>query len=423
MNIINYQNQEVPKKELPQLIKQSSTYKMIIPRKVEEKIRYLCRKFPTLEWSGVLFTSHKGSFENKDLVITCEDIYPMDLGSPGYTEYKMDETVAGYMADNIELFDCELGLIHSHNQMSCFFSGTDTSTLQSEGNEKNCFVSLIVNNAGTYCAAVTRKIQTKNEVTIKSLGTSYEFFGEGAIITGEDSMSETTKVIDKEIIQYFMLDIEKEEAPNHLSWLDTRFDEIQKKKEAKKAATTSITNSNSRWLSENLNWAGKTIDKTIDKDEEFYDWIHKKDKEEKKPYSIEEQSIWDKEDIDAMTDYTKWQPDPTIIHYLCCQLLTCSLIVNKDIDLKQWISRHMVKKYDEIFAIEKAISFDSWAEAYIEFMMDMYYDEDTPTELLDQWDLLHSKIAEALIDEIDSYPYNVYISKYVDLLSNYVMIE
>ena len=32
-----------PKKELPQLIKQSATYKLIVPRKVEEKIRYLIR--------------------------------------------------------------------------------------------------------------------------------------------------------------------------------------------------------------------------------------------------------------------------------------------------------------------------------------------------------------------------------------------
>ena len=91
---------------------------MVIPLKVEEKIRYLCRKFPTLEWSGVLFTSYTGNFEDGSLVITCEDIYPMDLGSPGFTEFKMDETVAGYMAENIELFDCNIGLLHSHNSMA-----------------------------------------------------------------------------------------------------------------------------------------------------------------------------------------------------------------------------------------------------------------------------------------------------------------
>lgn len=103
--------------QLPQLIKMSSTYKLIVPEKVEEKIRYLIRKFPRTEWSGVLFTSHTGTFEDNNLVITCEDLFPMDLGTAGWTEFKMNEDVAAYMADNIELFSCDLGLVHSHHIM------------------------------------------------------------------------------------------------------------------------------------------------------------------------------------------------------------------------------------------------------------------------------------------------------------------
>ena len=103
---------------LPPLVKGSTTYKLKVPRKVEEKIRYLCRKFPTLEWSGVLFTTYEGSFEKGDLVITCQDLYPMDLGSATFTDFKMDETVAGYIAENIDLFGCDMNLIHSHNQMA-----------------------------------------------------------------------------------------------------------------------------------------------------------------------------------------------------------------------------------------------------------------------------------------------------------------
>ena len=112
MNTVEIQNQELSKKELPKLIKGSATYKLIVPRKVEEKIRYLCRKFPTLEWSGVLFTTYEGNFEDNNLVITCQDIYPMDLGSSGFTQFKMDETVARYIADNIELFNADVQLVH-----------------------------------------------------------------------------------------------------------------------------------------------------------------------------------------------------------------------------------------------------------------------------------------------------------------------
>ena len=98
--------------QLPPLIKKQSTFNLFIPRKVEEKIRYLLHKFPSTEWSGVLFTKHTGSFEDGSLEIHCEDIYPMDLGNATFTSYKMDETVASYIANNIELFDCDLGLVH-----------------------------------------------------------------------------------------------------------------------------------------------------------------------------------------------------------------------------------------------------------------------------------------------------------------------
>lgn len=93
-------------------MKGSSTYRIIIPENVEEKIRYLLRKFPRTEWSGVLFVTHQGTFENNDLVITCKDIYPMDLGNATFTEFKMSEDVAAYMSENIELFDCDLQLVH-----------------------------------------------------------------------------------------------------------------------------------------------------------------------------------------------------------------------------------------------------------------------------------------------------------------------
>lgn len=94
------------------MIKKSSTYKLIVPEKVEEKIRYLLRKFPQTEWSGVLFITHEGSFEDGNLVITCQDIYPMDLGNSTFTQFRMNEDVAAYIADNIELFDCDTALVH-----------------------------------------------------------------------------------------------------------------------------------------------------------------------------------------------------------------------------------------------------------------------------------------------------------------------
>ena len=387
-------------KQLPPLIKQSATYKLIVPRKVEEKIRYLCRKFPTLEWSGVLFTTHEGNFEDGNLVITCQDIYPMDLGSPGFTQFKMDETVSAYIAENIELFDCDVQLVHSHNQMQCWFSGQDQATLREEGNDRNCFVSLIVNNAGTYCAAITRKLSLTKKVTVETSGVFYEFFGEGkkALTIGA---SPVENVSEETAIQYFMLDVEVEKVENPLEYLDTRFDEIEAKKKA--AAPPKVNQKIEKF---------PYIERPVDEDEAFFDWIHKDKPTVESP---KQASLWDKDEMDEMIDVSGWNPDPTIIHHLCCQMVTSSLIVNSDIDLKQWIVRHMEKKYKEIF--EDMEEFERWADSMIEFILNHYNDPDVPAQLYDDWDYYMAKIAGAIIDELSEYPSNDYIDEYIAQLT------
>ena len=58
------------------LVQKSGTYnyKLIIPAEVERKIRFVCQEVWNTEWSGTLFFTHEGSFENNDLVIRCVDI-------------------------------------------------------------------------------------------------------------------------------------------------------------------------------------------------------------------------------------------------------------------------------------------------------------------------------------------------------------
>jgi len=70
------ENIQTPKLEL---IKNSRTFKMVIPPAVEEKIRLACASVPNLEWSGVLFFKYKGSFENDDLLVTCKDIHLLPI--------------------------------------------------------------------------------------------------------------------------------------------------------------------------------------------------------------------------------------------------------------------------------------------------------------------------------------------------------
>ena len=104
----------------PKLVQKLGTYnyKLFIPTKVEQKIRFICQKIWNTEWSGTLFFTYEGSFEDNNLVIKCEDIYVMDIGTQTYTEFDMNPDVISYMTEHSELLDCQLGLIHSHNNMS-----------------------------------------------------------------------------------------------------------------------------------------------------------------------------------------------------------------------------------------------------------------------------------------------------------------
>lgn len=101
-----------------ELIKQPTSFKIFIPEDVEKKIKYLCQRIPYKEWSGTLFYTYEGSMEEEDLVITCKDIYVMDIGTSAYTEFDMSPDVISYMTEHMELLDCQMGLIHSHNNMA-----------------------------------------------------------------------------------------------------------------------------------------------------------------------------------------------------------------------------------------------------------------------------------------------------------------
>ena len=206
------------------LIQKPSSYKMIISDKVESKIRYVCQRIWKDEWSGTLFYTVSGNFEDGSLTVRCEDIYLMDIGSAAYTEFDMSPEVIGYMAENVELLDYQMGLIHSHNQMSTFFSSTDLNTLREEGIDRNHFVSLIVNNEGTYTAAITRKV-TSNKIVKNDF--SYPSFGDTLVASNEEYLTES------EEIEWFYLKIEFETNRDFQNDLKSRLQEIKTNKEAK----------------------------------------------------------------------------------------------------------------------------------------------------------------------------------------------
>lgn len=391
------------------LVQKSGTYnyKLIIPAEVERKIRFACQKVWSTEWSGTLFFTHEGSFENNDLVIRCVDIYIMDIGTQAYTEFDMNPDVIAYMCENPELLDCQMGLIHSHNNMSTFFSGTDTATLKEEGRDRNNFVSLIVNNAGTYTAAITRRVKRYSQIKDMLV---YEFFGDG-------EKHDTKKYVSNaDEIEWFYLKIEKEGENYSFPDMDARLEEIKQAKaeEAKKAQTPACQGGYKPVIA---NSYGTKAD--------LANFVKK---EANKPKVVQPTLFDDIDDLPFEEEYDipygQVSFDKVTLKSLVLQLITGSIIISNDskIDITKW-AKSMPALYEKRFGKgeEGMKNFKMWADTYAEYLTWYVTDEKLEELGFDETEIC-AICAHDMIEELTKLPENDYIKEYIDALQKYLIL-
>lgn len=393
------------------LVQKSGTYnyKLIIPAGVERKIRFTCQKVWNTEWSGTLFFTHEGSFENNDLVIKCVDIYIMDIGTQAYTEFDMNPDVISYMCENPELLDCQMGLIHSHNNVSTFFSGTDTATLKEEGRDRNNFVSLIVNNAGTYTAAITRRVKSKQ---VKE-SVSYEFFGDG------EKQDTKEYVSDADEIEWFYLKIEKEGENYSFPDMAARLEEIkqakaEKAEKAKKAQTPTYQGDYKLVIANS--YGTKAGPANLVK------------KEANKPKVVQPTLFDDTDDLPFEEGYDipygQVSFDEVALKSLVLQLITGSIIISNDskIDISKW-AKSMPTLYEKRFGKGKVgmNNFKIWAETYAEYLTWYITDEKLEELGFDNTEIC-AICAHDMIEELTKLPENDYIKGYIDALQRYLIL-
>lgn len=366
------------------LVKKQSTYKLIIPAEVERKIRYLCQKIPNVEWSGTLFYTHEGSMEDDTLVITCKDIFVMDIGSAAYTEFDMSPDVISYMCDKPELLDVQMGLIHSHNKMATFFSGTDTNTLKEEGRDRNHFVSLIVNNEGTYTAAITRR--TKSTRTIQE-SYSYGSFNDEVVADSKEYSEEV------EQIEYFYMNIVNEGSNYSFEELDTRLSEIRKNKASKTVV-----------ISSNYATPGCPSNTLKSTKPSLFETTY----EDIKPIRS---TAFDNNHVISDKD----------VQQGFLQLITGSIIIRYDskIDVAKWANT-MPKLFGDRFGVddEGFNAFKSWAEQHCEFIL---FDKEPYIENPEEEADWVSNYALAICNELDCLPNNKYVETFKSIVSQWIM--
>ena len=290
--------------------------------------------------------------------------------------------------------------------------------LQQEGNDTNCFLSLVVDTRGSYVARITRHVSSKSEVTVRTLNSSYNFFGEGSKSLVSPS-SETTKVIEKDIIEYFDLQVERHSVNNPLDYLDARFLEIERKKSAvSKSVSTPKYKSP---YEDSLNDKSSDID-----DSSFFSYLHQKPSPMSSYILSSEPSLFDASSKSSPVSSQSWTPDPKKIHKAVVTILTCNLILNPDkFNLKHWIVTFMSKVYKNLFESSDfhpdecfPSAFCEWRDFILQFTLDYFDYSDAPDT--DDPDAPVSDVAKAIADELSEYiDVNPYVQSYCDTLSAY----
>lgn len=383
------------------LVKSALSYKINIPLYVEKKIRILCREIHNIEWSGILFYRVNGSFEDGTLEVDCVDIYQMDEGSTGYTEFDMSADVMNYMVEHPELISEDIfqGLIHSHNNMSTFFSGTDTGTLLAEGSDVNHFVSLIVNNAGVYTAGITRRVSVVQKVSEEYTYPSWK----DSEKTGTREFTAT-----KTYVQWFNLEVNKDEvAKEDESEILNRIKEVRKLKASKPKYSSKLG-------SEDLPKATPVVVKPTS----AVPTTPTTPKKEDKPKNTEvTPSLFELDEEEFDVNYNLYHYSDDTIISIVKQLITLSLVLpNSDaIDAKEW-----AKNMDEIFDARfgDVVEFETVAVNIVDYLLNYTEEEEAFNHLTPRESV--AVLANEVKGALAELPENKYINSLMSICDDYI---
>ena len=292
--------------------------------------------------------------------------------------------------------------------MSTFFSQTDTATLREEGRDRNNFVSLIVNNAGSYTAAITRRIKSKQVME----SVSYEFFGDG-------EKQDTKKYVsDADEIEWFYLKIEKEGENYSFPDMAARLEEIkQAKAEKAKKAQTPVYPSvyNPVIVNSYSTKAGPAN-------------LVKKEVSKPNVANVVQPTLFDNVDDlpfeEGYIPYGQVTFDKVTLKSLVLQLITGSIIISNDskIDITKW-AKSMPALYEKRFGKgeEGMENFKMWADTYTEYLTWYVTDEKLGELGFDETEIC-AICAHDMIEELTKLPENDYIKGYIDALQKYLIL-
>ena len=271
--------------------------------------------------------------------------------------------------------------------------------------DRSHFVSLIVNNAGSYTAAITRKI--KSQKVIKD-NYNYPTFGNKIISENKDYFSET------EAIEYFNLNIEIEKEECIHEELKNRLEELRK---TKAAFAYKPSYPVAKPLQASIPFPKE--EKKINKSAEVKEII------EEEVEDIPLSEIIDtlgKEDPETIIPYGHIRFNEDLVNSVVLQLITGSIVVpnSHKIDVKKWAENLPTIFGNRFGTDEEGIkAFTAWASNHIDFICWYTEDKHLIDEGLDDGEMA-AILAHDVIEKLTELDMNEYIKMYIDILQGYI---
>jgi len=148
-------------------------------------------KIPNLEWSSVVFYKR-----TKD-TINVVDILLMSIDTTANTEFEYDDpAIVDHIVAN-NLYDCRLGSLHSHHNMTSFFSSTDDTDLGVQALQRDEYLSIVINNKFEIVAKIAvRGVKSTTLSYLDLNGQKKNFKEEQEIVCYYNVKYETTIEVD-----------------------------------------------------------------------------------------------------------------------------------------------------------------------------------------------------------------------------------
>lgn len=230
--------------------------KLVLSSRLITQINTLHNYVGAKEWSGpVLFSIKSGDINTPEkLEIEAHAMYPMNIGTAGYTEYEFEpeETfdMHDYYPDIMEK-GWRMGHMHTHHNMRAYFSGTDDQELRDNTEHHAYYLSLIVNFKGDYVARLC--VMAKKEL-IGNSGIKYQN------IVGEESVSTYSVKQEQDIVYAIDLDVvyEKQEDSSFMGEVTKIADRADARKKAEPVKQK--TNWSNSWSNDSSLYEGRQYD-------------------------------------------------------------------------------------------------------------------------------------------------------------------